>query len=257
MTRRDEATYLLSKSIDYQEDLEIDLKEGKHDQRHHHDKEEPESIRDQIKHFYQNILLHQIPEDDLVTISVKKFNLLIILSFICWLISFAMIMCQIISNETLFSENWFCFLPMWLGSFLGLYGVVQVFFTVCRPSSLISRERKLYLMEHFPQQYEERNYIEHQSLPLMRRLFCWSIVLAIAYSLILIAQVCYYFWFIHMISLWDSMISLIFILTIFMVYMYLVHIFNWIVCVLFSLFVVQLVSKLYFSPLISLIILVV
>ncbi len=247
MSRNDESTRLLPKHEE-DDDLEKDLKESSVDSRNDVPKEE-DSLGNQILNFYNKVLLHRNPDDDLVTVSVKKFNLFILGSLVCWLISFAMIMTQIITSYTAFSGNWLCFIPMWIGSFVGLFGVFRVFLTVCRPSSLITRERKLYLQKYYPQQFQERNYIEQQSLPLMRRLFCWSIVLAITYFLLLIAQICYYFWFIKVLSIWDSVISLTLILSTFMIYMYTVHIFNWIICILFSLFVLQLVRKPFFCSL--------
>lgn len=198
------------------------------------------SIKEIVSKFYSESILNRHEFDDAVSVAVKKFHFLICTCILLWLISFNLVMAQIITNEQFSTRNWTLFVPMWLGSLGGMLGAITVSWRVCSRTTVVSKERKSMLIRQL--NYDENNYVDHQSLPLMRRLFCWSVVISISFFMIFITQVFYYLWFIGLMQIWDSFISIIFIFVIFLLYMYTVQIFSLIVCFLTSLILLQIVS---------------
>jgi hypothetical protein len=212
------------------------------------------------KDFYKKTVLQQDMEDDGVTLGIKRFTLLNCVTLFCWMISFVLIMTQIMDQERFSPYNWILFIPMWIGTFLGFIGGIAVALKVCRNAVLVSRERRLFL-SFKKADFEEsvrstvsdnetpvgirnkKNYVEFQSLPLMRRFFCWSLVLSVTYFILFAGQILYYLWFINMIRIWDSIFFIAFIVIIYLFYMYSVKIFSLLMCFVFSMLALQLVSS--------------
>jgi hypothetical protein len=198
------------------------------------------SMKERVQALCEETLLEFHDNDDAVSVAVKRFTLMLCITIILWIISFDLVMMQIISRENFSSTNWAIFTPMWVGTCLGFVGAIRVSLNVCSSATLITRDRKV-LLVHQQHRLTDRNYVDHQSLPLMRRLFCWSIVLSISFFIILTAQILFYLWFAEVLSIWDSIFSIGGILFVYLLYMYVVNIFSMAVCFVNTLLIVELV----------------
>jgi hypothetical protein len=198
------------------------------------------SMKERVQALCEETLLEFHDNDDAVSVAVKRFTLMLCITIILWIISFDLVMMQIIFRENFSSTNWAIFIPMWVGTCLGFVGAIRVSLNVCSSATLITRDRKV-LLVHQQHRLTDRNYVDHQSLPLMRRLFCWSIVLSISFFIILTAQILFYLWFAKVFSIWDSIFSIGGILFVYLLYMYVVNIFSMAVCFVNTLLIVELV----------------
>jgi hypothetical protein len=171
---------------------------------------------------------------------------------------------------------------MWAGSLLGIISSLQVSRRICTNGILIARDRQYtfsrdntpikssnkrksmnerptedYILDEATPDIDEEGasdeasvyseeqstpYVDYRSLPLMRRFFAWSIVLLISFVVILVSQSLFYLWFVGMIGIWDAVFALSVLLISYMLYMYLMQIFNLVTCLIYTLLVIQLVS---------------
>lgn len=182
-------------------------------------------------------------DDDAVSTSIKVFILLLIVTLSLWEMSYLAIMIEVIRHDHFTTKDWVLFIPMWLGSIIGLVGSVTVSWRLYTKAKLIPRERRLYMMSQGI--IEDCSYIDYESLPLMRTLFCWSIVGASSFLMALIGQLLYFHWFNHpTTSLLEALLPIVLVFLIFIGYMFVVNIFSVKSCILFALVALQMVRSL-------------
>ena len=161
----------------------------------------------------------KIVDDDVVSLGIKQLCVCFSCMMGLWLVSFVLIMLEILQHKAFTKERITLFIPMWAGSIIGILSIVVISVRVCRNATLISKERRLYMR----QQGTETSslFIDYDSLPLMRRLFCWNISLCITFLLLLIAQVLFSLWFIYdLIGLWHALIPVVILLCAYLCYLY-------------------------------------
>ena len=188
---------------------------------------------------YHELIQHN-REDDAVSIAVKHFLVLITLSILMWLLSYIFIMLQIINHDHFSAQNWPLFIPFWCGSLLGIFTALFISCKVCTNSNLVNREERLFLRSQGLEQ--EFNFIDYDSLPLMRRLLFWCVVSGLSFTLALVAQLLYYFWFIGLMKMWHALIPIAILLSVYTLYMYVVNIFSLLSCFILTLLFAEVVS---------------
>eukprot|EP01038_Epipyxis_sp_PR26KG_P015845 gene15845-21467_t len=197
------------------------------------------STMQKIRQNIGEIFLKHDIEDDAVSLSVKYFVLWFSFCLILWLISFVAVMIQIMDKGNLTKENAALFIPMWVGSVLGILSSVRISLKVCNNATLVSRERRLFMRAHGTE--DGQQFIDYDSLPLMRRLFFWTIVLSISFLFALFAQILYYLWFIHkVIGIWHAIVPISFLIIVYLFYMYIVEVFSLISCFNVSLLALEM-----------------
>lgn len=191
---------------------------------------------------YTKYILQETLDDDAVSLGVKQFIFLLILSILLWLTSYLLVISHVIKhNHCNTDKDWRLFVPMWIGSCVGVLGSIGVSVQVCRTVIFVTRERRLYMIAQGIAR--DTSYVDYESLPLMRRLFCWSIVSGISFILALVTQILYYDWFAGSVkSLSEALLPLVSVIIIYMVYMFAVNIFSIQTCVIYMLLTLQLVS---------------
>lgn len=181
-------------------------------------------------------------EDDIVTLGVKRFFLVLSICFLLWLISFDLIMAQIIYFSNILDLIFLFFIPMWIGSVLGICYSIQISYDVCRNSTLISKERRQFMKEEGLD--NDLNFIDYESLPIMRQLFCWNTTLFLSFLLAFISQILFYFWFIgsSIKSLWYVLLPDYIIYIGSLVFMCLLKAYSPLTCLAYGLVGLQIVS---------------
>lgn len=178
-------------------------------------------------------------EDDAVSLGVRKFGLTISISLLLWLLSYILVMIQILDKGKFSRSDFALFIPMWLGSALGLGLVVYISIYVCKSATLVSRERRLFMRAQGVE--SARDFVDYDSLPLMRRLFCWNVVMMLSFFLAFITQILYYLWFVErLIGIWHVLVPLSFLIFGYLIYLYVMAIFSIKACLIFTFGVVQL-----------------
>lgn len=162
------------------------------------------------------------------------------LSVLLWLVSFVLVMIQIIEHDLYFPINALLFLPMWIGTLIAITTTCYVSTNVCRNATLMTRERRNY-MRLFRIE-SDLEYIDYESLPLCRKLFCLSITIGVSTAVIFIAQILFYLWFAGVIQdVWNALSPIMTLLVLYQIYMYLMKFFTLQSCLLFTLLLIQLV----------------
>jgi hypothetical protein len=188
-------------------------------------------------------------QDDVISISTKKFIFIIIFIMIFWIWSYILVILELISeyNNTMHRfthHDYLLFLPMWIGSILGIIFIMLISYGMCYQVSLISRDRRISLntaANHSTQ------YIEYESLPLMRRLLAWIASTFITLILCFISQILFYLWYIHDIwTVYYAVMPIMFLSVVYMIYMYIMEIFDLWACITYTCLVVGLVSNCIF-----------
>ena len=192
--------------------------------------------------FSDLLFIHKSQDDDVISVGIKKLSLYLTISIVLWIITFLFITYKIIQGYVIDEKDFLLFIPMYLGSILGIFNVVILSITVCNNPTLISRERRMFLRMHGPDS-EEAQYIDYDSLPLMRRLFCWNLILLIVFIMILISQILYSMWFVYsIIGLWHALLPIIILVFLCLLYIAVVNVTTVLTTILLSLFLIQLVS---------------
>ena len=89
----------------------------------------------------------------------------------------------------------------------------------------------------------DKQFIDYDSLPLMRQLFCWNFSFCLSFVLLLIAQVLFYMWFIHsQIGMWHAIFPVSILCIGFLTYLYVVNAVSLSEVFCISLLAIQLVS---------------
>jgi hypothetical protein len=179
-------------------------------------------------------------DDDVVTRAFKQMHILLLGAVFSWIVSYVLIMIQVATKGKFSHYVWPLFAPLWVGTVLGIVGCITFSTRVCYNGKLIPNDGKVYLNEDEISHPDE--FVEMQSLPLMRHLFCQSIVFTIFLLLILVSQILFYCWFIGSYSLWCAFLPVFIFLFLYNAYLYLTNIFQLPLCYLFSMVITQLVS---------------
>jgi hypothetical protein len=126
------------------------------------------------------------PSDDAVTIGVRSLAFHLIVTAVCWLISFLLILIhwiwRLIPWTTLF------FLPMWIGSAYGFVWVILIIKRVCFSSRLITRQQREHMM-HEREQTNGMKLIDYDSLLLLRYFLFAGGVICFSLLFIFVSQV--------------------------------------------------------------------
>ena len=71
----------------------------------------------------------------------------------------------------------------------------------------------------------EKQFIDYESLPLMRQLFCWTFSCCCCFCLVLIAQILFYLWFVHsIIGMFHAIIPVSVLGVLLLLYLYIVDV---------------------------------
>ncbi len=185
-------------------------------------------------------------DDDVVSMGLKRLCCAATLSVLSWLISFVLIVLQITNKHTMIPVNAVLFAPMWFGSVTGIVFAVLICIKVCKNATLVSRERREFMSVIAP---GPALFIDYDSLPLLRRLFCLNFLFVATLLVVLVAQMLFYMWFVDVISdIWRAVIPVCVLTSLFLAYMYLIKVYTLSVCGVVSLLVLQLVRLFLVSP---------
>ena len=184
--------------------------------------------------------------DDAVSLGVKKLSATFTICVLLWLLSYVMVMLQVIDKGHFVYYTAFLFVPMWVGSIYGFGSIIRILMGVCKNgSTLVSNERRLFLQA---QGEELEQFISFESLPLMRRLFFWSSVFATFLVLSLTAQVFLYLWIVAgVIGMWHAFYPVLLVAVLLLLYLCLVKTLSPFTCSCFALSFIGLVSDIVAS----------
>ena len=86
-------------------------------------------------------------------------------------------------------------------------------------------------------------FIDYDSLPLMRRLFCWNLTLGITFIMLIIAQALFSVWFLYdEVELWHALVPVILLMCAYLGYLYVMAFMSLNSCAFGTLAVFQMVS---------------
>jgi hypothetical protein len=228
------------------------------------------TTKSNIKHFsiYYSLtsLIKRTINDDLITLETKKLYFVITITILLWLLSFLLIIYNIIYKIKVNNNyyNIYLFIPMWLGTIISIVKIITMIYSICSNPTLIPRERStrlLNIMKYKDNNYtainnndndndeenmEELRYIDYDSLPLMRRLFCSSFLLLLSFILIIITQILFSLWYLfyndHIINIYHTFIPIIILFCLFLLYSSLIKAASLQTCMVFTVLFIQLVS---------------
>ena len=180
--------------------------------------------------------------DDAVSIGVRRLGVTLIVSVSLWLLSYIMVMLQVIEKGHFLPFTSFLFIPMWIGSVYGFVSITVILVDVCRNcGTLVSKERKLFMQA---QGVELEQYVDFESLPLMRRLFFWSSVLATFLVLSFTTQIFFYLWLVAgIIGMWHAFYPVLLVFVLLFTYLILVKTLSPFTCCCLASSFVGLVSR--------------
>lgn len=112
-------------------------------------------------------------------------------------------------------------------------------------STLVPRERRLFMRAQGTDAAHQ--YIDFDSLPLMRRLLWWNLVLGVSFLFAIVAQTLFYLWFVHAImGLWEALIPVSILGALYLAYLYIIEAFSMTASIVMSLIALQLVKTVLF-----------
>ena len=160
--------------------------------------------------------------DDAVSVGVKKLRVTFIVCVSCWLLSYVIVMIQVIDKGHFVPFTSLLFIPMWIGSVYGFASIIVILIAVCKNGgTLVSNERKIFMQA---QGMELEQYIDFDSLPLMRRLLFWSSVLATFLVLSFTTQIFFYLWLVAgVIGMWHAFYPVLLVFILLLLYLFLVR----------------------------------
>jgi len=227
------------------------------------------TTKSNIKHssIYYSLtsLIKRTINDDLITLETKKLYFIITITILLWLLSFLLIIYNVINKIKVDNNyyNVYLFIPMWLGTIISIIKIITMIYSICSNPTLIPRERSTRLLnimkykdnnntainnndnDNYEENMEELRYIDYDSLPLMRRLFCSSFLLLISLILILITQILFSLWYLfyndHIINIYHTFIPIIILFILFLLYSSLIKAASLQTCIVFTVLFIQLV----------------
>ena len=210
-------------------------------------------------------LIKRTINDDLITLETKKLYFIITITILLWLLSFLLIIYNIINKIKVYNNyyNVYLFIPMWLGTIISIIKIITMIYSICSNPTLIPRERSTRLLnimkykdynntainnndnDNYEENMEELRYIDYDSLPLMRRLFCSSFLLLLSLILIMITQILFSLWYLfyndHIINIYHTFIPIIILFSLFLLYSSLIKAASLQTCIVFTVLFIQLV----------------
>lgn len=161
-------------------------------------------------------------DDDSVSLGLKRVSTIFTTTVSFWLISYILIMVQLWDGGHFIRYTVAFFIPMWVGSIFGFVSVILTMVKICDQGvQLVSRERMLFMRAEGRNIPGDDQYIDFESLPLMRTLFLWTSVLSASIVVCFITQILFYFWFIlGIIGMWHALIPIIVLISFSLAYLY-------------------------------------
>jgi hypothetical protein len=227
------------------------------------------TTKSNIKHssIYYSLtsLIKRTINDDLITLETKKLYFIITITILLWLLSFLLIIYNVINKIKVDNNyyNVYLFIPMWLGTIISIIKIITMIYSICSNPTLIPRERSTRLLnimkykdnnntainyndnDNYEENMEELRYIDYDSLPLMRRLFCSSFLLLLSLILIMITQILFSLWYLfyndHIINIYHTFIPIIILFSLFLLYSSLIKAASLQTCIVFTVLFIQLV----------------
>lgn len=154
--------------------------------------------------------------DDAVTLGIRVLCSRWALTICLWMISYVLVMVEVMCGGVL---TIIIFLPMWIGSVFAIISVIVVLSSTCSNTRLVSLEQRLFLRSRGD--INDTDYIDYDSLPLLRRLFCWGIVSALFAAMAVVTQVLFYLWLVvNAIGMWNALLPIAIMFVLLLCYMW-------------------------------------
>jgi hypothetical protein len=151
-------------------------------------------------------------------------------------------MLQLIDDGQFIPYSVLLFLPMWVGSALGLGFVIFMFTKICTSGlTLISSERRFFMQ--IQQKGSLESYVDYESLPLMRLFIFWSSAFAVFMTMALVTEILFFLWYIYgVIGMWHAFVPTIIMASLFITFHYMVNLVSIMECGVFTVSFIALVS---------------
>lgn len=186
-------------------------------------------------------------DDDVVTLGLKRLCFAFGVTIGLWLVSFIVVMIEISVKGHTSPRDLAMFVPMWLGTAVGISSTILVSRHICLNANLVTKEERLKLRE----EGRERDalFVDYDSLALLRRLLCWNVGLFMSFLLVFISQILFSLWYIFgFIGLWHALIPSILLAAGYLTYIYLMNVVSLMCCGFVTFAVEQMVRLLTFLP---------
>lgn len=188
----------------------------------------------------ETIHAKRFPDDDAVSLSLKRMLFWCNVALFSWYSTFVLMMIRGLTQSDI--SLFIFFLPMWLGSLVIIGASIEMFITLCRSKHLMTHEQRVFAGS--PTITSSSTFIEYESLPLLRSLYLYGVLAIIFMVLCLISQVLLYLYLIHhVISLWDALSPIIAINICFVVYLLTVKTLSPLFCVWYTYFILSMVHR--------------
>ena len=128
-------------------------------------------------------------DDDAVSVALKKFTKRISWMISLWLMSYVIVMLQVIDKGHFVRWTVVLFIPMWSGSLIGILAVLSVLMLFCFGEKKIVTRDEFHALKSTTSKPISDSYVNFDSLPLLRRLLFWSCTVIVFVSMITISQV--------------------------------------------------------------------
>jgi len=176
-------------------------------------------------------------QDDLVSNCISILCRGVTTMCLLWLCSFVLIQIDVLYEDTpsLPLPILDLFLPMWLGSAVGLGSILFVLLYKIRRALFggdviwISRERRLFMRASGSRSSSaiEDNvqmYVDNDALPLLRNLLFFAIVLCVFSVNALLTQILFYLWLVRsIIGMWHAILPVLSLGLLLLIYFYSIH----------------------------------
>ena len=166
-----------------------------------------------------NNLLRTI-HDDAVSINTKNLSISLTITIGLWLMSYVLIQLHIIDNDHMLPFIAWLFIPQIIGSIIGILSILFILHNICQSLTLQTEERRQYLENN--NNNDVNNMIDYQSLPLLRQILLWSLILFVFFVCILLTQVLMYLFIVRSIGLWEAMSPVLIITFLLLSYLFVI-----------------------------------
>jgi len=216
------------------------------------------SINNSKYYFSLTSLINKTDNDDLITLETKKLYFIITITILLWLLSFILIIYYVINDIKIDNYDIYLFIPMWLGTIISIIKIITMIFYICSNPNLVPRERstRLFMITYNKTNNNNNNnidlnnddnneikFIDYDSLPLMRRLFCSSFLILISLILIMITQILFSLYYIYQYNnIYHTIIPIIILFCLFILYSTIIKAASLQTCAIFTLIFIQFVS---------------
>jgi hypothetical protein len=179
-------------------------------------------------------------DDDVVTLGLKRLCFAFGVTIGLWLLSFVIIMLEISVEGRTWPEDLAMFVPMWLGTAIGILSTILVSRHICMNANLVTKEQRLELRE----EGRERDslFVDYDSLALLRRVLCWNVGLFMSFLLLFLSQILFSLWYIFgAVGLWRALVPAIMLAAGYLCYIYMMNVVSLPCCALATVAVVEAV----------------